>query len=185
MCQDQKEYFENIEDIQKQLQESVAQEASENAMRGRINDLETTVADLKEVLKKNRPIKNSVIRDGESRNFSLEESQKKQDSNLESLENELDILLRLYRKENESNDEVKYKTLPIYSSCKVSDAGEFYRRDSDVEQEKREKIIEQLERDELGKNLGIQSESSKALLGNINQHVNKGAGNVDININLE
>lgn len=184
LCQDQKEYFENIEDIQKQLQESVEQEASEKAMRGRINDLETTVSDLKEVLKK-QTIKNSMIRDGESRNFSLEESQKKQDSNLESLENELDILLRLYRKENESNDEVKYKTLPIYSSCKVNDMGEFYKRDMDVEQEKREKIIEQLERDELGKNLGIQSESSKALLGNVNQHINKGAGNVDININLE
>ena len=45
LCQDQKEYFENLEDIQRQLQESVAQEASENAMRGRINDLETTKLD--------------------------------------------------------------------------------------------------------------------------------------------
>ena len=87
-------------------------------MSGRINDLETTVADLKEVLKK-QTIKNAMIRDNDSKTFSLEESQKKQDSSLESLENELDILLRLYKKENEVNEEVKYKSLPILVHVKL------------------------------------------------------------------
>jgi ATP-dependent Lon protease len=40
------------------------------------------------------------------------------------IENELDILLRLYNKENEVNDEDKYKSLPVFSSCKVNDMGE-------------------------------------------------------------
>ena len=127
------------------------------AMRGRINDLETTVADLKEVLKK-QTIKNAMIRDGDAKTFSLEESQKKQDSSLESLENELDILLRLYKKENEVNDEVKYKSLPVFSSCKVNDMGEMYKKDMDEGMKEHKKIIETLEKEELGKNLGIQSQ---------------------------
>ena len=49
---EQSEYFENIEQIQNQLQSSVESENADLAMSGRINDLETTVADLKEVLKK-------------------------------------------------------------------------------------------------------------------------------------
>ena len=113
--QEQNEYFENVEQIQSELQNSVESEQKEMAMKGRISDLETTVADLKEVLKK-QTIKNAMIRDGDSKTFSLEESQKKQDNSLESLENELDILLRLYKKENEVNESVKYKSLPI-SSC--------------------------------------------------------------------
>ena len=77
-----------------------------------------------------------MIRDGDSKTFSLEESQKKQDNSLESLENELDILLRLYKKENDVNEEVKYKSLPVFSSCKVNDMGEIYKRDKEVEKEK-------------------------------------------------
>ena len=76
LCENQKEYFENIEDIQKQLQQSVEDENQDNAMRKRIKDLENTVTDLKDVLKK-QTIKNSMVRDGESKTFSLEESQKK------------------------------------------------------------------------------------------------------------
>ena len=184
MGQEQNEYFENIEEIQNQLQQSVETENSGMAMKGRINDLETTVADLKEVLKK-QTIKNAMIRDNDSKTFSLEESQKKQDSSLESLENELDILLRLYKKENEVNEEVKYKSLPIFSSCKVNDMGEMYKKDVDAEQERTQKIIETLEKDELSKNLGIESESGKDLLGLVNKQVNGNAGNVDINFNLE
>ena len=126
-----------------------------------------------------------MIRDNDSKTFSLEESQKKQDSSLESLENELDILLRLYKKENEVNEEVKYKSLPVFSSCKVNDMGEMYKKDVDAEQERTQKIIETLEKDELGKNLGIESESGKDLLGLVNKQVNGNAGNVDINFNLE
>ena len=153
-------------------------------MMERVKDLETTVSDLKEVLKK-QTIKNNMIRDGESKTFSLEESQKKQDSNLESLENELDILLRLYKKENEVNDEVKYKSLPVFSSCKVSDMGEMYKRDEEIEKEKTQKIIETIQKEELGKNLGIGSETSKDLLGLVNNEVSGNTGNVDINFNLE
>ena len=160
MSNEQSEYFENIEQIQSQLQDSVETENANTAMSGRINDLETTVADLKEVLKK-QTIKNAMIRDGEAKTFSLEESQKKQDSNLESLENELDILLRLYKKENEVNDEVKYKSLPVFSSCKVNDMGEMYKKNVNEEEERTQRIIETLEREELGKNLGIESEIAK------------------------
>ena len=48
--QEQNEYFENVEQIQSELQNSVESEQKEMAMKGRISDLETTVADLKEVL---------------------------------------------------------------------------------------------------------------------------------------
>ena len=182
--QEQNEYFENVEQIQSQLQNSVESEQKEMAMKGRISDLETTVADLKEVLKK-QTIKNSMIRDGDSKTFSLEESQKKQDNSLESLENELDILLRLYKKENDVNEEVKYKSLPVFSSCKVNDMGELYKKDEAQEEERTQKIIETLEREELGKNLGIDSETGKNLLGLVNRQANGNAGNVDINFNLE
>lgn len=181
---EQNEYFENVEEVQNKLQQSVEDEVADMAMRGRINDLETTVADLKEVLKK-QTIKNAMIRDGDSKTFSLEESQKKQDTSLESLENELDILLRLYKKENQVNDEVKYKSLPVFSSCKVNDMGEMYKKDKDEEEERTQKIIETLEKEELGKNLGIQSQTGKDLLGLVNNQVKGDAGNVDINFNLE
>ena len=182
--QEQNEYFENVEQIQSELQNSVESEQKEMAMKGRISDLETTVADLKEVLKK-QTIKNAMIRDGDSKTFSLEESQKKQDNSLESLENELDILLRLYKKENEVNESVKYKSLPVFSSCKVNDMGELYTKDSKTEDERTRKIIETLEQEELGKNLGIESKSGKQLLGLVNRQADGNAGNVDINFNLE
>jgi hypothetical protein len=181
---DQKEYFDGVEQIQQTLQNSVEEEKKDMITQKKITDLEETVEDLKEVLKKNT-IKNSMIKDGNAKNFSLEESQKKQDTNLESLENELDILLRLYKKENEVNDEVKYKSLPIFSSCKVNDMGEMYKRDKDIEQENREKLIETLQKEELGKNLGIDSESGKDLLSMVSKQENGNAGNVDINFNLE
>ena len=184
MSNEQKEFFENMEQIQTQLQDSVETENANMAMSGRINDLETTVEDLKEVLKK-QTIKNAMIRDGEAKTFSLEESQKKQDSSLESLENELDILLRLYKKENEVNEEVKYKSLPIFSSCKVNDMGEMYKKDQSEEEERTQRIIDTLEKEELSKNMGIESESGKDLLGLVNKQVNGNAGNVDINFNLE
>ena len=184
MCGEQTDFFDNIENIQEKLQNSVEEEKKDMAMDGRIKELESTVTDLKEVIKK-QTIKNSMIRDGESKTFSLEESQKKQDNSLETLENELDILLRLYKKENDVNEEVKYKSLPVFSSCKVNDMGEMYKRDEEVEKEKTQKIIETLQKEELGKNLGIGSETSKDLLGLVNKQVNGNAGNVDINFNLE
>ena len=176
----QKEYFENAEQVHQQLQDSVSNSNENTALRNRINELENTVQDLRQtMIDKTNP----MIRDNQSKNFSLEESQKKQDSSLESLENELDILLRLYRKENETNEETKYKSLPVFSSCKVNDLGEMYKRDTNTEKNK--EIIEALEKEELGKNLGIQSDSARELLSSINNQVNGKSGNVDINLNLE
>ena len=176
----QKEYFENAEQIHQQLQNSVSDSNESDALRNRINELENTVQDLRQtMIDKTNP----MIRDNNAKGFSLEESQKNQDSSLESLESELDILLRLYRKENETNEETKYKSLPVFSSCKVNDLGEMYKRDLNTEKNK--EIIESLEREELGKNLGIDSESSRDLLSSINRQVNGKSGNVDINLNLE
>ena len=60
-----------------------------------------------------------------------------------------------------------------------------YKRDKDIEQENREKLIETLQKEELGKNLGIDSESGKDLLSMVSKQENGNAGNVDINFNLE
>lgn len=184
MTDEQNEHFSSVENVQQQLQDSVEEEKRDMLVAERIKKLENNVTDLKEVLKK-QTIKNAMIKDGEAKSFSLEESQKKQDSGLESLENELDILLRLYNKENEVNDEEKYKSLPVFSSCKVNDMGEFYKRDLDLEKERTEKIMEAIEKDELGKNLGISSVSGKNLLSSVNKQMGGNVGNVDINFNLE
>ena len=39
--------------------------------------------------------------------------------------------------------------------------------------------------EELGKNLGIESESGRNLLSSVNKQINGNSGNVDINFNLE
>lgn len=176
----QKEYFQSAENIHQQLQDSVSDSNETTALRNRINELENTVQDLRQtMIDKTNP----MIRDNQSKNFTMEESQKKQDVDLESLEKELDILLRLYRKENETNEEVKYKSLPVFSSCRVNDLGEMYKRD--LNSDKTNEIIQALEKEELGKNLGIDSDSSRELLSSINRQVNGNSGNVDINLNLE
>ena len=63
--------------------------------------------------------------------------------------------------------------------------GEMYKRDKEIEKEKTQKIIETIQKEELGKNLGIGSETSKDLLGLVSNEVNGNTGNVDINFNLE
>ena len=67
------------------------------ALKGRISDLETTVTDLKEVLKK-QTIKNAMIRDVETQRHLVLRNLKNKIIVLESLENELDILLDCIRK---------------------------------------------------------------------------------------
>ena len=180
----QKEYFTNADEVSKQLYDSVAGADDTTVLNNRINELESTVSDLRDVLKK-QTIKNSMMKDGEAKSFSLVESQKNQDNSLESLEKELDILLRLYKKENDTDNETKYKSLPVFSSCKVNDLGEMYKRDINSEKEKTKEIIEQLENEELGKNLGIESETGRELLSSVNKQLNGNSGNVDINFNLE
>ena len=180
----QNEYFTNADEVSKQLLDSVAGADDTTVLNNRINELENTVMDLRDVLKK-QTIKNSMMKDGQAKTFSLVESQKNQDNSLESLEKELDILLRLYKKENENDNETKYKSLPVFSSCKVNDLGEMYKRDMNTDKEKTKEIIEQLEKEELGKNLGIESESGRNLLSSVNKQINGNSGNVDINFNLE
>lgn len=180
----QNEYFTNSDEVSKQLLDSVAGADDTTVLNNRINELENTVMDLREVLKK-QTIKNSMMKDGEAKTFSLVESQRNQDNSLESLEKELDILLRLYKKENESDNETKYKSLPVFSSCKVNDLGEMYKKDMSAEKEKRNEIVEALEKEEMGKNLGIESETGRDLLSSVNKQINRNSGNVDININLD
>ncbi len=180
----QNEYFTNADEVSKQLLDSVAGADDTTVLNNRINELENTVMDLREVLKK-QTIKNSMMKDGEAKTFSLVESQRNQDNSLESLEKELDILLRLYKKENESDNETKYKSLPVFSSCKVNDLGEMYKKDMSAEKEKRNEIVEALEKEEMGKNLGIESETGRDLLSSVNKQLNGNSGNVDININLD
>lgn len=177
-----KENFNTQEEINNALQKSIEDESKENIQNEQIKELQETVEDLKGVIKK-QIVKNSMIRNDESKNFSLEESQKEQDQHLDSLEKELDILLKLYKKEDNVNDETKYKTLPVFSSCKVNDLGEMYK--NDIQEEQTQKIVEKLEREELGKNLGIESETGKDLLSSVNKQVNGDMGNVNINLNLE
>ena len=111
--------------------------------------------------------------------FSLTESQKRQDSNLESLEKEVDILLRLYREENDNNDKDKYKTLPIYSSCKVRDQGKRYIRDYD--NMSTQELINDLEKAEAVKNLGFNSDSAEQLHSLLQSQDSQ---NIDVNFNL-
>jgi hypothetical protein len=58
--------------------------------------------------------------------------------------------------------------------------GSLYKREGTA----REKIIENLQNEELGKNLGVESESARQLLGMINREAGTNAGNVDVNFNL-
>ena len=71
----------------------------------------------------------------------------------------------------------------MFSSCKVNDLGSVYRNNE--RNEMTQQIVEKLEKEELGKNLGIESKTGKDLLSSINKQVNGDMGNVNINLNLE
>ena len=144
-----------------------------------MGDLEGELDTLKTDLE-NQLVKRNIQDDDTALDFDLKAAQKKQDDELLGLEKETDILLKLYRKENETVDKTKYKTIPVFSSCKVNDMGSLYKREGTA----REKIIENLQNEELGKNLGVESESARQLLGMINREAGTNAGNVDVNFNL-
>ena len=63
--------------------------------------------------------------------------------------------------------------------------GEMYKKDADLERRKNTKNNRNFRERRTGKNLGIQSETGKDLLGLVNKQVNGNVGNVDINFNLE
>ena len=174
-----KEFFSNLEEAQEQLRLSAAERDETSILKKKVGELEGELDTLKTDLE-NQLVQRNLQDDEEATDFDLKAAQKKQDDELLALEKETDILLKLYRKENETVDKTKYKTIPVFSSCKVNDMGSLYKREGTA----REKIIENLQNEELGKNLGVESESSRELIGMINREVGTNAGNVDVNFNL-
>ena len=87
---------------------------------------------------------------------------------------------QLYRKETEDLDKKKYNSLPVFSSCKVKNEGEFYKRNQN--QLSTQEMIQKLENQEMLKNMGIDSESSNELLTTM-QNGNM-ADNMNVNVNL-
>ena len=181
-----KKYFElneNFETPEEQaaiakLEEAVKNTSNDEAMQERVNNLETNIEDLKNIIRAQN-LSREMNRGDEAKTFSLTESQKRQDSNLESLEKEVDILLKLYREENDNNDKDKYKTLPIYSSCKVRDQGKRYTRDYD--NMSTQELINDLEKAEAVKNLGFNSDSAEQLHSLLQSQDGQ---NIDVNFNL-
>ena len=181
-----KKYFElneNFETPEEQeaiakLEEAVKNTSDNEVMQERVNNLETNIEDLKNIIRAQN-LSREMNRGDEAKTFSLTESQKRQDSNLESLEKEVDILLRLYREENDNNDKDKYKTLPIYSSCKVRDQGKKYTRDYDSMTT--QELINDLEKAEAVKNLGFNSDSAEQLHSLLQSQDGQ---NIDVNFNL-
>ena len=181
-----KKYFElneNFETPEEQaaiakLEEAVKNTSDHEAMQERVNNLETNIEDLKNIIRAQN-LSREMNRGDEAKTFSLTESQKRQDSNLESLEKEVDILLRLYREENDNNDKDKYKTLPIYSSCKVRDQGKRYTRDYD--NMSTQELVNDLEKAEAVKNLGFNSDSAEQLHSLLQSQDGQ---NIDVNFNL-
>ena len=181
-----KKYFElneNFETPEEQaaiakLEEAVKNTSNDEAIQERVNKLETNIEDLKNIIRAQN-LSREMNRGDEAKTYSLTESQKRQDSNLESLEKEVDILLKLYREENDNNDKDKYKTLPIYSSCKVRDQGKRYTRDYD--NMSTQELINDLEKAEAVKNLGFNSDSAEQLHSLLQSQDSQ---NIDVNFNL-
>ena len=173
-----KENFTSINRAQVKLQEAVNDEKDVDVLKNQVRELHTTVTDLSEVLKKNT-LARALERGRDGETYDLKTSQEKQDNELDSLDKELDVLLKLYRKENAEN-EGKYHTLPVYSSCSVKNQGNMYMRDPN--EMSTQELVSELESKELMKNLGIESQSSAKLLSQMN--TGNSADNMDINLNL-
>tara|TARA_Y200000002_G_scaffold334216_1_gene301054 strand:- start:794 stop:1462 length:669 start_codon:yes stop_codon:yes gene_type:complete len=181
-----KKYTENFESATdseleaiNKLDEAVNEKKVTNELQSRVGDLENNIEDLKNIIKAQNIYK-QMNRGEEAKAFSMTESQKRQDSDLESLEKEVDILLKLYEQENYNNNKDKYKTLPVYSSCKVQDQGSKYMR-SNYDSRTTQQLVRQLEKADTEKNLGLNSDSANELFNLINQD---GGQNIDVNFNL-
>lgn len=173
-----KENFNSINQAQLKLQDAVNQDKEVDLLKNQVRDLQTTVTDLSDVLKKNT-LSRALERGRDGEMYDLKTSQEKQDSELYSLNKELDVLLKLYRKEN-AEIENKYHTLPVYSSCTIKNQGDMYMRNPNEMSTK--ELISELESKELLKNLGIESQSSAKLLSQMK--TGSSADNMDINLNL-
>jgi len=157
---------------------AVERTANDDALKERVGGLETNIEDLKKIIRAQN-LNKQMERGEDAKTFSMTESQKRQDSNLESLEKEVDILLKLYKQESDNNDKDKYKTLPIYSSCKVRDQGKQYVRGKD--NRTTQDLLRDLEKTENLKNLGLNSETAEHLHSLLDGENNQ---NVDVNFNL-
>ena len=179
-----KKYTENQESFESQqekdainkLEEAVEDTRKSEELNERVSGLETNIEDLKKIIRAQN-LSRQMDRGDDAKTFSMTESQKRQDSNLESLEKEVDILLKLYKKENEVNEKDKYKTLPIFSSCKVRDQGQKYIKDNRTT----EQLVRDLEKTETMKNLGLNSDSAEELYNLIE---NDNSEHLDVNFNL-
>ena len=148
-------------------------------LKEKVGDLTTNLTDLTEIMKK-QTLNKAMERGSEAKNFSLTESQKRQDLELDRIDKELDVLLKLYRKETEDLDKKKYNKLPVFSSCKVKNEGEFYKRDQN--ELSTQEMIQKLENQEMLKNMGIDSETSNDLLTTMQN--GRMSDNMDVNVNL-
>lgn len=159
------------------LMEAAAKDKAINALHKHVEGLEKDIKDLTDIVRL-KTINIAMEKNSKAENFDLTTSQKKQDGELASLEKELDVLLKLYRKETENNDKTKYHSLPIHSSCKTQEEGMQYIREYGNDNNS----IQMLENAELMKNLGINSKSSSDLL----TQMNKGgmSDNINFNINM-
>lgn len=173
------ENFYNVNTAQEALRSSVTSTNELDSLKEKVGDITTNLTDLTEIMKQ-QTVNKAMERGSEAKNFSLTESQKRQDLELDTLDKELDVLLKLYRKETENIDKKKYNVLPVFSSCKVKNEGDLYKRDESPLST--QDMIQKLENQEMLKNMGIDSESSNDLL-NTMQNGNM-ADNMDVNINL-
>ena len=181
-----KRYFESREQFQStqekeaisSLEDAVNRTAETEELQERVGGLETNIEDLKKIMRAQN-LSRQMERGDEAKTFSMTESQKRQDSNLESLETEIDILLKMYKEENMNNDKDKYKTLPIYSSCKVRDQGRKHVRTSD--NRTTQDLMRDLEKADTLKNLGLNSESAEELHSLLQAEDSQ---NIDVNFNL-
>lgn len=169
-----KETFENVqlkEAIDK-VNEAVVETEESDKLNKKIKNLEATLSDLTRIVREQN-LNKEMDRGADATNFSMTESQTTQDNNLGMLEKEVDILLKLYKKQNQNNEEDKYKTLPIFSSCKVADLGQKY--------QKPQQIVKELLNADKNKNLGLNSESAEQLEEMLDNDMNE---TVDFNIKL-
>ena len=99
-----KEFFSNLEEAQEQLRLSAAERDETSILKKKVGDLEGELDTLKTDLE-NQLVKRNIQDDDTALDFDLKAAQKKQDDELLGLEKETDILLKLYRKENEADGE--------------------------------------------------------------------------------
>jgi hypothetical protein len=159
------------------LMEAAAKSKEIDSLNYKLEGLGKDIKDLREIVRL-RSINTAIEKNAKAENFDLAKSQEQQDNTLDSLEKELDVLLKLYRRETENNDKTKYHSLPIYSSCKVKEEGMPYLRDYNNDST----TVSMLENEELMKNLGIDSKSSAELMTQLNKGSH--SDNINFNINL-